>query len=93
MSKTTEPYDKPGYKPPIRCHKCGMYKTDEDAGVYLVFQVKDQTERPRKVWFHNREHKDIWVADNAKNISVIDESEHVQEQNEKSNESQRKYQE
>lgn len=94
MSKTIEPSDRPGYNPPIRCHRCGTRKNPEDVGVWLIFEREfRETKSTHKVWFHNQEDKDIWVLENAKGIRVIDESEHVQEQSEKSNESKRQYQE
>ncbi len=94
MSKIIEPSDKPGYTPPIRCHRCGTSKADEDVGVWLVFETEfRETKSTHKVWFHNQEDRDIWVLKNSGGIRVIDESKQVQEQSEKSNESKRQYQE
>lgn len=73
MSKEIPDYEKPGYRPPVRCHKCGMYKTEGDPGVEMQFETEGK-ERPNRVvtvWFNSQECKDIWIENNRDKVVRI----------------------
>lgn len=74
MTSTLENYERPGYEVPVRCHKCGTRKHQEDVGVWVAFRVKDKDGslgEEHMVWFHNDDDRKIWIADNAEKIEVV----------------------
>ena len=55
---------------PVRCHRCGTRKHDEDVGVFFPWKAKNgQTEYIS--WFHNVECQRLWLVTYADKIDPI----------------------
>ena len=49
------------FKEETRCHVCGFYKTEEDAGIFYPWRPID-SQIEYISWFHNEECLEFWLA-------------------------------